>query len=131
MKRAAAPIFIFALALAASLAFTACEGCDEGESRTRIPQSRVKPVKRWDDLTAEEQAKVTEQRHDTVQKYLIWPEDAGPPRDPVADYDACAEAMRADPRAAHANPLVQMVWVGRCLSDKGWVIDQEAELPQG
>jgi hypothetical protein len=124
MTRLAAIVLTISIGLAGPAALVAC---DSSEQRTRIPKSRLKPTVSWDDLTPEQQAAEQARREEAMKNGLIWPDGQGPPRDPVADYRDCQAELKANHAASTANALVQMVWMGRCITDKGWLIKADLE----
>ncbi len=111
---------------------TLAGGCgdEEATTRARIPESRLKPQRSLEDLTPEERAEVEERQKEVMHELLIWPEGQGERRDLDADANACREAAMARRDIANANPLVQMTWHTRCMAEKGWVLNPDAELPQ-
>ncbi len=128
MKRLASIVLASTIGLAVPVTFVAC---DSGEQPTRIPRSRLKPSVAWEDLTPERQAARQAEREQQIKENLVWPEETGPPRDSVVDYQSCQTDLASNRTASKANALVQLVWIGRCLSDKGWLLKSQVEAQEG
>lgn len=127
MKRS---IAIMLTALVATTAGTALVGCgsdDDDRARTAIPRSRLQPTRTRAELSPEEQKVWDERQGNRIAKVMVWPEGSGPPRDVRADNAACRDQLLGDRKLSNANPLIQLTWMTRCLTNKGWQLDPEAK----
>jgi hypothetical protein len=129
MNRTLVGILICTLSLAG---MTLLGGCgDNGDTaRARIPESRLKPQRSIEDLSPEERAKLEAHQSKLMHEMLIWPDGKGEPRDLDADSAACRDSASKRRDIANANPLVKMTWNARCMAEKGWVLNPNAEIPQ-
>ncbi len=130
MKRLNHLLLALLIGLPMFLLVSAC-GPDDDKSRPRIPQSRLRPRQTTKNMSPEEKTALFTQRAEATAGALTWPEGKGPARDAKADSIECQQKAAADPRVANANPLTKLVFVSRCLAEKGWKLDRAALETEG
>jgi len=130
--RAAAPVLLLLAAVAVVV------GCGGSEERPEIDRSRLQPAEPLDpaagggaDPAGREEGSAAGREgprdpDEIARELFMWPGDAGPPRDVVADSRACQEQLENEPRMQNARPLARFNYARRCMLEKGWVIDPEA-----
>jgi len=128
MKRSLSIMLAALMMVTAGGMLAACGSGDDDGARTAIPRSRLQQPRRTRaELSPEEQQAFDERQAKKIARVMVWPDDKGPSRDVLADSKSCQAQLLADRQLANGNPLVQLTWTTRCMTNKGWVLDPEAK----